>query len=160
MNDLTLTNKYSYNSVFLDIPLEDFIKELNSSEEFPKKTLNIRTYTFDIYTTIVHTVINIFLSNKEHMRSYIRGELDSDLYVEQIHKELIELYLCFKNTSDEEKIARGFYLKNVDKNYRNDLYTTYYNNLDEMFHSIYVNYIDIILKKITERILLNGIQNL
>jgi hypothetical protein len=160
MNDLTLTDKYSYDSAFVGFSLDEFIYDLNNSEENPKKILNKRTYTFDIYTTIVHVTMGIFLNNKEHMRSYIRGELDADIYVENIHKELVELYLCFKNTSNEEKSRRGFYLKKIDKEYRNDLYTTYYDNLDEMFYSIYLNYINIILKKTTEKILLNGIENL
>ncbi len=160
MDDLTLTKRYSYSSSFAGISLDEFIYDLNNSEESPKKVLNKRTYTFDIYTTIVHATMDIFLNNKEHMRAYIRGELDSDIYVENIHKELVELYLCFKNTSDEEKLKRGFYLKKINKEYRNDLYTTYYDNLDDMFQSIYLNYINIILKKTTERILLNGIENL
>ncbi len=157
---MTLTGKFDYDWSFLSIPLDEFIEALNSSEDNKKKEVKKKTYTYDIYTTIIQTVTNIYSNNKDHMRLYIRGQLDADEYVEKVHQELIQLYTCYKNTPDEIKLKRGFYLKRVDRSYRDDIYTTYVDNLDRVFYEVYTNYIDIVLKKITERILLNGIENM
>lgn len=156
----TLNGNYSYDSVYLNTHVIEFMKELNLSEENPKKDLREKTYTYDIYNTIVCCVCELYLSNKEDMSLYIRGGLDSGKYERKIHEELVNLYLSYKNTSDDEKKAKGFYLKDVTNETRNDVYTTYIENLDEMFTQIYVKYTDIILKKITEVILLNGIASM
>jgi hypothetical protein len=156
----TLSGIYSYDSIYLNIPAVEFINELNLSDENPKARVREKTYTYDIYNTIVCAVCDLYLSNKEDMTLYIRGQLDSEKYEKKIHEELINLYLAYKNTSDDEKTAKGFYLKDVTNDTRNDVYTTYIENLDEMFTQIYTKYIDIVLKKITEAILLNGISNM
>lgn len=156
----TLNGLYSYDSIYLNVPILDFIKELNLSEDKPKSQLREKTYTYDIYTTIVCSVCDLYLSNREDMTLYIRGGLDSEKYEKKIHEDLINLYLSYKNTSDDDKKSKGFYLKDVTNENRNDIYTTYVENLDEMFTQIYTNYIDIVLKKITEAILLNGISNM
>jgi hypothetical protein len=156
----TLNGIYSYDSVYLNIPVIEFIKDLNLSEENPKSQVREKTYTYDIYNTIVCAVCDLYLSNKEDMTLYIRGGLNSEKYEKKIHEELINLYLSYKNTSDDDKKAKGFYLKDITNETRNDVYTTYIENLDEMFTQIYIRYLDIVLKKITEAILLNGISNM
>ena len=156
----TLNGKFSYDAIFCGIKNIELINELNASEEIPKNVILEKTYTYDIYTTIIHSVINLFSNSKDHARLYLRGQLDADEYINSIHTELVDLYLAYKNTPDELKKERGFYLKRVDKSYRDDLYTRYYNNIDDMFREIYLKYIDVILKKIMEKILLDGINNL
>lgn len=158
----TLTGKFSYDWQFAGMSLEVFMNSLKEVEpgKYKNKELKERTYTFDIYTTIIQTVVSMYTQNKEDMKLYLRGQLDGDKYASALHRELTELYLCYKNTPDFVKTERGFYLKNITSSSRDDTYTTYIENIDEYMREVYDHYIDITLKKITEHLLITQIDTM
>lgn len=158
----TLTGKFSYDWRFAGIPLSVFMQSLKEVEpgRYKDKNVSEYTYTFDIYTTIIQTVVNMYTSNRDDMKLYLRGQLDGDKYAAALHEELTNLYLCYKNTPDYIKSDRGFYLKDITNSSRDDIYTTYIDNIEQYMREIYDHYTDAVLKKITEHLLLTQIDNM
>jgi hypothetical protein len=156
----TLTNKFSYDSIICNIPINEFIINICSIDDKDFNKLLKKSYTYDVYVTVISSVSELFLKNKEDIKLFLRGSLDSEKYISIIHEELAQLYICYKNTSIDDKIKFGFCKKNIKKSFWDDIYTTTYYNLDDNIQHIYNLYIHSILHKITENILINGIENM
>ena len=124
----TLTNKYNYNATICNIPINDLLIDMCSIDNKNPDRLIItkKTHTYDVYITIIYCVSNMFIQHKEDIKMFLRGDLDNTKYLAIIHEELANLYICYKNTSDEEKISRGFSNKNIHKYEWDDLFIFMY----------------------------------
>ncbi len=158
----TLTDKFEYNSLVIgmDLPAVEFIPSLCSVDNKTYGKVKPKTYLYDMYITIILSVSNMFSIRPGDMKSFIKGELDSSPYLATIHEELANLYVCYKNTSDVEKANAGYCIKKINSAYRDDIYTTAYYNLNEDIVYLYNAYTHAILHRITERSILNNLENL
>jgi len=160
MSNLTLNGKYSYEGSYSGVSVCEMVDKLISIDNCKK--IVPATYSYDCFVTIVHVVCHIYLNNKDDMLKYYRGQLDGDIYLNNIHEELRLNYMCYKNMSDDDKKEKGRSLKRKTciSASRDDIFTTYVYNLDDELFNKYNIYIDTVLKKITESMLLNSISNM
>lgn len=158
----TLTGKFQYEELVpgLGLPAEELVFSLCNIDKKKYEKIKKKTYVYDIYISIILSVSKIFANDKDDMKNYIRGQLDSSKYLCIIHEELANLYICYKNSSDEDKKNRGYCTKKVNSAFRDDIYTTAYFNLDEEITFLYNSYTHCILHRITEHSILNNLEKM
>lgn len=156
----TLTGKFQYEELVLGLNsiAEELIPCLCEIDRKNYSKIKKKSYLYDIYVSIILSISKKF--SNEDMKKFIKGQLDPEQYLATIHEELANLYICYKNTPDEDKKKLGYCIKKINTSYRDDIYTTTYFNLNEEITFLYNSYIHCILHKITEYSILNNLEKM